>query len=81
MQQEDLMLKAFEGNRQHLTQLENLKTIREHTELLYQQTVALRNSLGNVEAHLQNATLQIQTATSEQNPNNIFMKIKKMFGK
>jgi hypothetical protein len=80
MQQEDLMLKAFEGNRQHLTQLENLKTIREHTELLYQQTVALRNSLGNVETQLQNATLQIQSATNEQNPNNIFAKIKKMFG-
>lgn len=81
MKQEDLMLKAFETNRNHLTQLDNLRTIREHTELLYQQTVALRNSLGNVETQLQNANNQIQTATNEQNPNNIFAKIKKIFAR
>ncbi len=81
LKQENLMIDALRANRGQFAQLENLQPIKEQMNLLFQQTVALRTSLESVDELLKTTNLTLQNATNEGNPNNIFVKIKRLFGK
>ncbi len=81
IKQEQQMIEALSANRGQFAQLEHLKPIKEQMELLFQQSVALRTSLEAVEGQLQNANVTIKNATSDNNPNNIFAQIKRIFQK
>ncbi len=81
IKQEQQMIEALSANRGQFAQLEHLKFIREQTDLLFQQSVALRTSVEKVEQQLQSANITIKNATSDTNPNNIFAQLKKIFQK